>query len=106
MSKYQELQAQIKELQQEAEQVRKAEMAGAKEQIYAIMREYDLAPADILKSSTPAAKSGSKTPAPVLFRGEPGETWSGRGRAPKWIAGKDREKFRVQPESPGSHAQH
>lgn len=106
MSKYQELQARIKELQQEAEQVRKAEMAGAKEQIYAIMREYDLAPADILKSGTPAAKASTKTTAPVAFWGNNGETWSGRGRAPGWIAGKDREKFRTPPEAQSTHAPH
>lgn len=106
MSKYQELQAKIRELQLEADQARKAEMAGAKEQIFAIMREFDLTPADILKGATPAAKSGTKTPAPVVFKGENGETWSGRGRAPSWIAGKDREQFRIRPESQGSRAQH
>ncbi|NCY12586.1 MAG: H-NS histone family protein, partial [Burkholderiaceae bacterium] len=25
-----------------------------------------------------------------------GETWTGRGKAPKWIAGKDRSKFAIK----------
>lgn len=28
---------------------------------------------------------------------ETGEAWTGRGRAPKWIVGKDRESFLVKP---------
>lgn len=26
---------------------------------------------------------------------EPGETWTGRGRAPRWLNGKDKEQFRI-----------
>jgi DNA-binding protein H-NS len=35
-------------------------------------------------------------PHPKFRHPETGETWSGRGRAPAWIAGQDRERFRIK----------
>lgn len=46
------------------------------------------------------ARKDSGEPLPVKFRGPNGETWSGRGRLPNWLAaieaeGRKREEFRV-----------
>lgn len=46
----------------------------------------------------PSPLKGKK--APVRFRGPNGETWTGRGRTPRWLAaleakGKNRDKFAV-----------
>lgn len=46
----------------------------------------------------PSPLKGKK--APVRFRGPNGETWTGRGRTPRWLSaleakGKSREKFAV-----------
>lgn len=93
---YKEIRAQIAELEKEAEQARKAEMSGAREQILNIMREFNLSPADISKLPTQAAKGLAKTTVPAVYRNtETGETWTGRGRAPGWIKDQDREKFRI-----------
>ena len=31
-----------------------------------------------------------------FFDPETGETWTGRGRAPRWLDGKDKEAFRIK----------
>jgi DNA-binding protein H-NS len=37
-----------------------------------------------------------KTPQPAKYRNpKTGETWSGRGRSPGWLAGKNRERFLI-----------
>ncbi len=47
-----------------------------------------------------AAKSGVRKPAPIKFRGPNGETWSGRGKTPKWLkaavdAGQSAASFKI-----------
>lgn len=93
---YKEIKAQIAELEKEAELARKSEMSGAREQILAIMREHSLTASDISKIQPQAAKGQSKGSVPAIYRNpETNETWTGRGRAPRWIADQDREKFRI-----------
>jgi DNA-binding protein H-NS len=46
------------------------------------------------------ARKGPTKPAAIRFRGPKGETWSGRGRPPRWLTaleakGQKREKFAV-----------
>ena len=57
----------------------------------------------VLAGQPPAQRQGRKvrrgTGAKVAakFRNpETGETWSGRGRQPKWLKGKNRDEFKVQ----------
>ncbi len=45
-------------------------------------------------------RSDAGKPLPVSYRGPSGETWSGRGRVPKWLQaleaeGRNREEFRT-----------
>lgn len=95
MSSYQDYQKQIAELQAKAEQARRAEVAEAKAQIQAIMNEYGLTLADIGNDSKKAAKVPRK-PVEIKYK-DPvtGETWTGRGRAPKWLEGKNRSDYLV-----------
>ncbi|MGK8200712.1 H-NS histone family protein [Burkholderia cepacia] len=37
-----------------------------------------------------------RTVAPKYWDPKTGQTWSGRGRTPHWLAGKDREQYRIQ----------
>ncbi|QCP55023.1 H-NS histone family protein [Trinickia violacea] len=37
-------------------------------------------------------------PLPKYRNPATGETWSGRGRVPAWLAGRDRQQFRINPE--------
>ncbi|WP_081070869.1 H-NS histone family protein [Burkholderia territorii] len=37
---------------------------------------------------------------PLYFNPKTGETWSGRGKEPLWIRGKDRRMFELESDSP------
>lgn len=95
MSSYKELQAQIAELQKKAEEARAGEINGALSQIKELMQQYGITANDLLGKKSVTKKSASGTPVAIQFRdGE--NTWSGRGREPGWLKGKDREQYRVK----------
>ncbi len=93
MATYRELQAEIERLQREADIAREVEKAAVIQQIRELIVEYQIYPQElgIRSESTKKTLSGAK---PARYR-DPvtGETWSGFGRAPRWIAGKTREDF-------------
>ena len=96
MATFKELSEKIEILQKEAEQARQNEIAHAKADIKAKMKEYGITIADL-------GLSGNKNPAKVKgtvaakFRDSvSGATWSGRGKPPRWIAGKDRNGFLIK----------
>ncbi|PPE68443.1 H-NS histone family protein [Caldimonas thermodepolymerans] len=86
MATYQELLAQKAELEKQIENARKQEIADAIAQIRSLMAQYGLTLADL--GSKVGGKSsstkGSKV-APKYRNKETGETWTGRGRQPKWV---------------------
>lgn len=90
-----QIRAEIIALESEYQRTRNAEISAAKEQVFALMRQYDLTVEDIRQPRLAAAKKLG-TPVPAVFRNDDGQVWSGRGRAPKWIDGKDREQFRIR----------
>jgi DNA-binding protein H-NS len=95
MASYKDLQSQIEKLQKQAEQARDKEVAAVVAQIRALMSDYGIQASDLGLSSKRKRKSG--TPAVPKFQNpQTGETWTGRGRAPKWIEGKDRAKFAIK----------
>lgn len=95
MNSYAEIQAQIAELQVKAKEARAAEITGAKAEIAAIMRTYDLSIDDLRDiSKTKTAKPRQSVP-PKYRNPESGETWTGRGRAPLWLAGRDKNEFLI-----------
>lgn len=95
MSTYQEYTAQIAELQQLAEEARKNEIAGAKAQIAAIMKDYGLSIADLTTAKAKPVKE--RVPVAVKYRNDvTGDTWTGRGRAPKWLEGKDKNQYLIK----------
>lgn len=95
MSTYQEYTARIAELQQLAEAARKNEIAGAKAQIAAIMKDYGLTAEDLGGAKAKAMKV--RIPVAAKYRDEAtGETWTGRGRSPKWLEGKDKSKYLIK----------
>lgn len=96
MTTYKELQAQIEKLQQQAEEVRKRELASAIAEIKAKMQEYGITPADLgvtnkkkIVSTRPAVEAKYRDNAS-------GATWSGRGKPPKWIVDQDRDQFLIK----------
>jgi DNA-binding protein H-NS len=98
MSTYQEYTAKIAELQQLAEAARKNEIAGAKAQIAAIMKDYGLTVADLAQAEPKATKAPKvRNPVAAKYRDDAtGETWTGRGRSPKWLEGKDKNQFLIK----------
>lgn len=96
MSTYQEYTAKIAELQQLAEAARKNEIAGAKAQIAEIMSQYGLSVAD-LTGTTKAKNTKERVPVAAKYRNDStGETWTGRGRSPKWLEGKEKDQFLIK----------
>lgn len=94
MSNYQALIQQRKELDARIEQARREEIAGAVTQIKELVRQFDLQPSDIFSTRT-RGRTTSKVP-PKYRDPVSGKTWTGRGRAPKWIDGRDRNLFLIK----------
>jgi DNA-binding protein H-NS len=95
MASYKDLQSQIEKLQKQAEQARDKEVASVVAQIRGMMTDYGIQASDLGLTARRKRKSG--TPAVPKFQNpQTGETWTGRGRAPKWIDGKDRTKFAIK----------
>lgn len=98
MATYADYQKQIAELQALAEKARKDDIAKAREQIATIMREHGLTLADF--ASQPKGPTKTRKSVEVKYRDDAtGDTWTGRGRAPKWLAGKDKDDYLVQSKS-------
>lgn len=72
-------------------ELRNAERAQAIAQCVALIRDHGLSSADLFG----AAKVKQKVAVPARYRNPlTGETWSGRGRQPKWLNG-DRAAFAI-----------
>ena len=98
MSQYAELKAQIARLQAQADEARRTELGNVIEEIRGKIAEYGLTAQDL--GFAAAARRGrppKKAPLPPKYQDpKSGNTWSGRGKPPKWIAGKNRERFLME----------
>ncbi|VCU72548.1 H-NS histone family protein [Pigmentiphaga humi] len=111
---YQSLQAQIRKLQEKAETVRLKQRQPIVASILRSMQEYSIT-LDELKAAQakgvsgrkrsvgtakPAAKAPARQVAPKYRHPETGETWTGRGKPPRWLvaaegAGATRDQFLI-----------
>lgn len=101
MQSYIELKKQLAELEIRVEQARIAERQGALDKIKAIMQESGLTVEDLgfIKTKRGSSAAGTKV-APKYRKPETGETWSGRGKRPRWVQafladGGDLETLRI-----------
>jgi DNA-binding protein H-NS len=99
MASYKELKAKAEELLRQAEDARKAEIAAVVSEIKARMAEFNLTLADLRDGPRKAGRKTS-TVAPKYRDPDSGQTWSGRGKEPKWLAahlkkGRKKEDFRI-----------
>ena len=98
MASYKELKAKAEDLMRQAEVARKAETAAVIADIKKKMTDYGLTVADL---GGAVKKPGSRKAVAAKYRHPAtGETWSGRGRPPHWLAdevakGKKKEEFLV-----------
>lgn len=88
MTTLEELLAKKKELEQQIEQIRKAERADALRNARTIIANFGFTAEDLFGTRKEQKRADAKYRNP-----ETGETWSGRGRAPRWLEGKNREDF-------------
>lgn len=96
MSSYKELLKQRDEIEKQIQEARQRELAEAVAKVRALIDEYGLSAADVFsrgkssRSGSAGTKVAAKYKNPVT-----GETWTGRGKAPKWIQDQDRSKFEI-----------
>ena len=108
-----QLQKQIARLEQQADQIKKKEMADVIARIKEAIAFYELTPADLGfgrggKSGQAAKKSrrgavkkaGRKTVGKIKYRDDQGHAWTGHGRRPAWFvealaAGKTAEDLKA-----------
>ena len=91
MTSLQELLAQKEALEQQIAQIKKAERADALQNARSLIDTFDLTIDELFGKQ----KSSGKAVAVKYRNPETGETWTGRGRAPRWLEGKNREDFAV-----------
>jgi DNA-binding protein H-NS len=102
------IERQIQNLQQRAEKLRQNEKGPALRKIVELMREHELAIADV-RTALGGRKAGRKGPSklrgrkvkPMYRNPKTGETWSGRGRVARWLAafekaGRKRAEFLIK----------
>jgi DNA-binding protein H-NS len=119
MSNLIDLQTQIEKLQKQANEIKAKEFASTVQDILAKMQAFGITVKDLqsarpvrgakmgrgkgatVKTGKPAkAPKKSAQPVPAKYRGPNGETWSGRGLTPKWLAslvaqGQTKESFLI-----------
>ncbi|MPV59449.1 H-NS histone [Burkholderia sp. HI2761] len=97
MATYLELKAQAEALAQQAEEARLAELDSIITTMREQIAEYGIT-AEQLFGRRRAVASGERAPVAPKYRDpKSGKTWSGRGKAPQWIASaKNRDRFLIE----------
>ena len=122
MSNLIDIQSQIEKLQKQANEIKAKDFNATVQEILTKMQAFGITVKDLQSpKAAKLAKSGragkakpssgkapkatrkAGTPVAAKFRGPNGETWSGRGLTPKWLAslvaqGQSKEAFAVKPE--------
>lgn len=89
MSDYKTLLQQRAELDRQIEVARQSEVSIALEKVRAMVADYELTQDDIFGKKK-SSQSG-KTVAPKYRDNATGATWTGRGKPPRWLNGKNRD---------------
>ncbi|ABK13649.1 H-NS histone family protein [Burkholderia cepacia] len=96
MATYLELKAQAEALARQAEEARLAELDSVITTIREQIAEYGITPDQLFGRRRAAAPSARAPIAPKYRDPKTGATWSGRGKAPHWIAdAKNRNRFLI-----------
>ncbi len=96
MATLQELIEKRSQLDKQIAEAREQAMKEAIARVHAIIAEFDLTADDIFPKAGARQKRRTRDSAPARYR-DPmtGKTWSGRGRAPNWLLGKNRSEFEI-----------
>lgn len=95
MASYKDLLQQRELLEQQISEARQREISDAVAQARAIVDEFGLTQQDVFpvgraRSAVKGSKVAAKYRDPAT-----GATWTGRGKAPRWIQDQDRAKFEI-----------
>lgn len=91
MNTYKQLLAQREQLDAQIKQAESIEKQAAIKQAQQLISEFDLTSVELFSKHTPRNEVAAK------YRDqETGATWTGRGREPLWIKGKDRDQFAIK----------
>ena len=96
MATYKELLAQKAKLEEQLAAAHAAELATVIAQTRQIVLEYGLTAEDLGLATKAKKQRKGGTVAPKYQDPKSGATWTGRGRAPAWIAGKNYERFLIK----------
>ena len=96
MSSLKELIAQKEALEQKIAEAKQNERADAIARVRALMAEHGLTAADLVATGKGKARARSGKVAAKYRDAATGQTWTGRGRAPKWIEGKSRDDYLIR----------
>ena len=94
MSSYKDLLAQREHLDKQIKEAIAREKADGIAKAKVIIEQYSLSASDLFNRKT-GVKSGVSKVAPKYRNPSTGDTWTGRGKAPKWIDGKDRSNYLI-----------
>lgn len=103
MTNYKDLLVQREVLDRKIEEARQTEMAAAVAQVKQLIDEFSLSAADcgfFADEGNKLAPKKIKAMVAPKYRSPDGQTWTGRGKPPKWLAefevqGRSREDFRI-----------
>lgn len=97
MATYKELIERRQALDHEIDQARQREMADAVARVRSLVDEYGLTQDEVFGSGRKArSQAAGRKVAPKYRNPETNETWTGRGRQPKWIQGKNLDDYLIK----------
>lgn len=99
MATLKELLAQQEALNKQIEDARAAAVAGAVEQVRKLVAEHELTVNDVFPGNAKGTGGKKKATGTVAIKyRDPlsGSTWTGRGKAPRWLDGKNKDDFLVK----------
>jgi DNA-binding protein H-NS len=94
MASLPELLAQKAALDEQITRLKREERSKAVEEARALVEAYELSADEIFGAGSSRKPRAKKESVAAKYRNPAtGETWSGRGRSPKWLAGHDKATF-------------
>src|SRR5690625_1656377 len=105
LSEKEKIEKEIQKLKDDARALVERHRGPALESILRAMREYDITPQEVAsayKKANKTTRQGSKRTVPPKYHDpDTGQTWTGRGRTPRWLVaaeeqGRHRDEFLIK----------
>jgi DNA-binding protein H-NS len=95
MTEYENLIKQRELLDRQIKEIQAREKAEAIETIKHLINKHHISSQDLFAKASHSSQANKKV-APKYRNPQTGETWTGRGKAPLWIAGQERDLFLIR----------